>query len=94
MNYAQNIDRIQALEALVSIFGIGAMRIVGGNWRIFNEMIIASGAKLHLNSPVFAIDKAVRDGRTVWDVLSNEGTETFDTVVLASPYVSSIYITI
>jgi prenylcysteine oxidase / farnesylcysteine lyase len=89
VNYAQNIDQIQALEGLVSIFGNGAMCIVGGNWRIFNEMIIDSGAEIHLNSPIFAIDKSVRDGKTVWEVSSNEGTETFDSVVLASPYVSS-----
>ena len=51
-------------------------------------MIIASGAQTRLNSAVFAIDKSLRDGRTVWEVLSNEGRETFDGIVLASPYVS------
>jgi len=89
VNYAQNLDRIQALEALVSIYGSGAICVVGGNWRIFNEMIIASGAKLQLNSPVLALDKSVRQGKTLWEVLSDKGIDTFDGVVLASPYVFS-----
>lgn len=86
-NYAQNLDRIQALEALVSIFGGGGINVAGGNSKIFKEMIVASGAKLHLNNPVIAIHQVTRQEKTYWAVSSDRGTTVYDGVVLASPYV-------
>lgn len=51
-------------------------------------MIVASGAKLHLNTSIIAIDKSVHGGKLAWEVSSNGGSELYDGVVLASPYVS------
>jgi protoporphyrinogen oxidase len=64
------------------------MSVVGGNWQIFNEMIIASGAKLHLNTPVIGIEEVNRHGKTAWRISSTAATKDFDGVVLAAPYVS------
>lgn len=59
---------------------------MGGNWRIFHEMIAASGAKLYLNTPVFEIERVDHNGKISWKVLSSEVSNIFDGVVLASPY--------
>jgi len=67
------------------------LSVIGGNWRIFDEMIIASGAKLHLETSVNGIEKIEYHGKTKWRVYSNDNedeSELFDGVVLASPYVS------
>jgi prenylcysteine oxidase / farnesylcysteine lyase len=88
VNYAQNIDEIHGLEALVSIVASGAQSVVGGNWRIFHEMIVASGAKLLLHSSVTGIEQVkMSAGRVGWRVTMNGSSENFDGVVLASPYV-------
>jgi len=69
---------------------------VGGNWQIFKEMIVASGAKLYLNTTVLSIDHVHIYGRDriIWEVAySNEHKPTstdarhFDAVVIAAPYV-------
>jgi hypothetical protein len=78
----------------------GGTSVIGGNWKIFNEMIIASGAKLHLNTPVFSIEQVHTEGekRVIWKVSYSEEydaslgryrEELFDAVVIASPFVPS-----
>ena len=88
MNYAQNLEEIQALEALVCIFVSDAMSIVGGNWQIFDRMINVSGAKLLLDTPVTEIREIQKEGRSVWKISSDIVDDVFDSVVLASPYVA------
>jgi len=83
---------VQALEALVCVFASESetLSVVGGNWRIFNEMIIASGAKLNLDTCVNGIEQIEHHGKTKWRVYSNDSEDEsaiFDGVVLASPYV-------
>jgi prenylcysteine oxidase / farnesylcysteine lyase len=92
VNYAQNLDQIQALEALVCVYASNnqGLSVVGGNWRIFSEMILASGAKLLLETRVNGIERVDYHGKTKWRVYSNDNedeSELFDGVVLASPYV-------
>jgi len=87
VNYAQNLNEIQALESLVCLSTSGARAVKEGNWRIFSEMITASGGKLHLNTPVLRITEGKRDGKAVWEVTTRNHTESFDAIVLASPYV-------
>jgi Prenylcysteine lyase len=89
VNYAQNLDQIQALEALVCVFASSSAgySVIGGNWRIFDEMIIASGAKLHLNTPVLEIENITYKGQTKWKVSLDGDDHIYDGVVLASPYV-------
>jgi protoporphyrinogen oxidase len=69
------------------------MSVVGGNWKIFNEMIIASGAQVSLNNPVTSIERTERPGRSTWRVTFKDGCQTFDGVVLATPYVFSQFTT-
>jgi Prenylcysteine lyase len=79
----------------------GGTSVVGGNWKIFNEMILASGAKLHLNTPVLSIEQVHTKGeeRVTWKVgysedvdggLSTYQENIFDAVVIASPFVPSL----
>lgn len=52
VNYAQDVDAIHALEAAVSLAATGATAIEGGNWRVFDQFVKRSGAKLYLNDKV------------------------------------------
>lgn len=70
----------------------GAMAVIGGNWRIFHEMVKKSGAGLVLNSSVTAISLA--DGKTESrprytvriDGSDDEYPVEFDDLVLANPF--------
>ena len=92
VNYAQNLNQIQALEALVCVFASlsGALSVEGGNWQIFHEMIIASGAKLRLNTQVISIKKIEHKEQTKWKISSDNDEDIFDGLVLAAPYVLSL----
>jgi prenylcysteine oxidase/farnesylcysteine lyase len=81
------LNEIQALEALVSIFGSDFKSIEGGNWQIFAHMILESRAKFHLNTPVIGIEEIDRDEGAAWRVYTEKSSQLFDGVVLASPYV-------
>lgn len=66
------------------------MQIEGGNWRIFDQMIKASGANVHLNTAVTSITK--KDGKYGLKTSSKEDDKsavtkesTFDSVILAAP---------
>jgi protoporphyrinogen oxidase len=75
----------------------GAFTVDGGNWRIFSGMIKASGAKLHLSTDVTDIKKRKCEGQSNWRVSTDHGSEIFDGVVLAAPFVlpaSDQYLTI
>ena len=65
----------------------GAMQIEGGNWQIFDRMIKASNATVHLNTTVTDISK--HEGqyciKSSTEADSSTSEETFDTVVLAAP---------
>ncbi|RUS34799.1 Prenylcysteine lyase-domain-containing protein [Jimgerdemannia flammicorona] len=88
VNYGQNIDRIHALGALVSMAANGAKSVKGGNWQIFQKFIEESGAKLRLETRVVGIKKLVdkKTGTTVYEVESEGGEkEMFDAVIVAAP---------
>ncbi|GAB7337500.1 hypothetical protein MBLNU457_g2827t1 [Dothideomycetes sp. NU457] len=87
VNYAQDLNRIHGLETMVCMAAEGAMSVEGGNWRIFESMINASGADLRLETQVGLVKK---DDDRKWTLSStgNDGSmsvETFDEVVLAAP---------
>ena len=91
VNYAQNLGQIHGLEAMVCMATDGAMAIEGGNWKIFDGMLKASGAQLHLNTAVTNIVKSI-DGSYVVISKSTESRvtqsvdrEVFDEVILAGP---------
>jgi prenylcysteine oxidase/farnesylcysteine lyase len=49
---AQNIDKIHALGGTVSMATAGATSVEGGNYKIFENFVNKSGAKLFLNTSV------------------------------------------
>lgn len=88
VNYAQNIDEIHGLEALVSMAADGAMSVSGGNWRIFQEMIRHSKATTLLKAPVTSVSHR-NDGQyeVQWHGSGAEvSAARYDEVILAAPF--------
>jgi prenylcysteine oxidase/farnesylcysteine lyase len=89
VNYAQNLPLIHGLEAMVCMATDGAQAIDGGNWQIFSNMLVASGAVVHLNRTVSKLAKLQDSTYSI----STKGTDSvdmfeqqsFDEVVLAGP---------
>ncbi|KAI0063132.1 FAD/NAD-P-binding domain-containing protein [Artomyces pyxidatus] len=86
VNYAQDVDTIHALEAACSLAASGAASAVGGNWQIFDNFVKASGAHLHLNTKVNAIE---RKSGSQWTVKTSHGAVDYKAVILATPYHTS-----
>ena len=93
VNYASNLARIHALDAMVALAPSGASQIRGGNWQIFDRMARASGADLQLNTTITHLDRVPgsEPPSTKYVVKSTDafGVETeedFDNVVLALPF--------
>lgn len=87
VNYAQNLNRIHGLETMVCMAAEGAMSVEGGNWRIFESMVNASGADLRLETQVGLVKKG-DDEKWTLSSTGDDGSmsvETFDEVVLAAP---------
>lgn len=55
VNYGQNLQLIHGLESIVCMATDGAVSIEGGNWRIFDGALKASGAEIRLNTTVSQI---------------------------------------
>ncbi|PPJ57667.1 hypothetical protein CBER1_00079 [Cercospora berteroae] len=102
VNYAQNLEYIHGLEAMVCMATEGgAMRVQGGNWRIFEEMVKASGANVRLGERVglvtetrdekyrvssqSVIDRDASEEQQRLQEEKDDGTA-FDHVVVASPW--------
>jgi prenylcysteine oxidase/farnesylcysteine lyase len=93
VNYAQNLGLIHGVEAMVCLAAEGAMAIKGGNWRIFEEMIVRSAKSVHLSSEVTDITRH-DDGTFTIKAKDADDTEgigptassKFDTIILAAPY--------
>ena len=88
VNYAQNLDEIHGLEAMVCMATDGAMQVEGGNWQIFNEAVKRSRAQVLLNTAVTAVKKADQNTYhlTVDDPAVSSSALEFDSVILAAPY--------
>ncbi|RDW63982.1 hypothetical protein BP5796_10484 [Coleophoma crateriformis] len=91
VNYGQNLGLIHGLETMVCMAIEGAMQIQGGNWQIFDGMLKASNASVHLNSTVTKISKSngkymvkTSSRNTETDVIATN-EEPYDTIVLAAP---------
>ncbi|KZP00717.1 FAD/NAD(P)-binding domain-containing protein [Calocera viscosa TUFC12733] len=88
VNYAQSIDEIHALGALVSMAANGANSVQGGNWQVFERMLRESGAKVRLNTTVAEIAPK----GDAWQVTTSTGTKAvYDHVVLSAPLHLSPY---
>lgn len=91
VNYASNLGLIHGLETMVCMAANGAMSVEGGNWQIFSHMLHSPSPSslitTHLNTSVTHIQKN-EDGTYTVSTSSPDTTsdETFDTIILASPY--------
>ncbi|CAK1359124.1 unnamed protein product [Cercospora beticola] len=99
VNYAQNLEYIHGLEAMVCMATEGgAMRVQGGNWRIFEEMVKASAAHVRLGERVSSVTEK-REEKYMISVIDGDASEeqqrlqeerddgtAFDHVVVASPW--------
>lgn len=100
VNYASNLAYIHGMGAMVSMAAEGAMAVVGGNWRIFSNMVQRSGAHVYLNTTVTSIDlKVSKEPGTPASKFIIKTADTgssdakaevqpieFDDVVIANPY--------
>ncbi|KAG9049768.1 hypothetical protein FS837_009184 [Tulasnella sp. UAMH 9824] len=93
VNYAQDITTIHGVGAGVSMVASGAAQVSGGNYRIFEEFIKRSGAKLHLNTTVSGLQKTISasTGRQAWTLSggSHIPSTAYDHVILAAPFAFS-----
>ncbi|KAG0159512.1 hypothetical protein PDIDSM_75960 [Penicillium digitatum] len=86
VNYGQNLQLIHGLESIVCMEG--AVSIEGGNWRIFDGALRASGANVKVNTTATEISRG-DDGSVRVSSKLNTATdsehEAFDEVVIAGP---------
>ena len=88
VNYAQNLNKIHALESLVCMSTDGAMQVQGGNWQIFDGMLKVSGAHVLLNTSVTSINRQ-SDGTYAINALSSNlevQSTSHDAIILAAPF--------
>ncbi|KAI0050817.1 FAD/NAD(P)-binding domain-containing protein [Auriscalpium vulgare] len=83
VNYAQPVETLHGLATLCSLATGGAAGIERGNWRVFENFVQLSGAKLLLNTTVSAID---RESSAKFTVTSDRGTASYSSVILAAPF--------
>lgn len=96
VNYASNLDGIHGLDTMVSMAPEGAKAVLGGNWKIFDHMVAASGATVALNTSVSSIALGTKPGAAHPKYLINTKSAgnkaeasagvAFDNVILATPY--------
>lgn len=90
VNYASNLRFIHGLEAMVCMAIEDAHGVAGGNWQIFDHMIKASNATIHLKQAVDRIDAPKSSGQITLHT-NGIGSEEyipandFDEVILATP---------
>ncbi|CAN8105579.1 unnamed protein product [Discula destructiva] len=91
VNYASNLDAIHGLDTMVSMASENAVAVQGGNWRIFDHFVAASGAHVALNTSVSSITLGTKPDAQYPKYLvstssgAGEGVP-FDSVILATPY--------
>ncbi len=92
VNYGQNLGLIHGLETMVCMATDGAMAIEGGNWQIFDGMLKAAGAHVHLDTKVTKVQRNDDNKYTVESTRINTSSEAedpeseeYDAVIIASP---------
>lgn len=94
VNYASNLDSIHGLDTMVSVAAEGAKAVQGGNWRIFDRFVAASGAHVALNTSVSSVTLGTKPDAKYPKYLINTKSGSseeaavvaFDNVILATPY--------
>ncbi|KAF9229709.1 FAD/NAD(P)-binding domain-containing protein [Gyrodon lividus] len=84
VNYGQDVDGIHALEGMTSMAATGASGVATGNFRIFENFLEKSGAKVHLNTEVKEIER-IPDS-SLWMVRTTSGMEIYRGIILAAPF--------
>lgn len=95
VNYAQNLNQIHGLETMVCMAIQGQMSVVGGNWRIFDQMLQATGGRVLLNTSVaeishqndgtYTVEAATSAPEESLEPASNPQVDTYDSVIIATP---------
>ena len=93
VNYGQDVDKLHALEGLVSMATDGAVTTTGGNFQIFAAFLDRSNAKVHLNTTVTGLEKDGNGWKLDVEDTKNPGkfgtTKAFDAVIVAAPHGST-----
>ncbi|KAF8845457.1 FAD/NAD(P)-binding domain-containing protein [Paxillus ammoniavirescens] len=84
VNYGQDVDNIHGLGGMVSMAATGASGVATGNFRIFENFLEKSGAKVHLDTEVKEIQR-IPDS-SLWIVRTTSGTEIYTGIILAAPF--------
>ncbi|KAH9075769.1 FAD/NAD-P-binding domain-containing protein [Lactarius deliciosus] len=86
VNYAQNVDELHSLATACSLAADGGVSVKGGNWRIFEQFVKRSGARIFLGTEVVGIQRRSDNG---WTVATQDGHRDYDAVIIAAPYHTS-----
>lgn len=88
VNYGQDLDKIHAVEGLVSMAANGAAGAKGGNYQVFANFLQSSKAKVHLGRTVTQLTKDVSDAEGTWlvETGSKSAAKHYDSVILAAPH--------
>ncbi|KAG8723133.1 hypothetical protein FRC09_004588 [Ceratobasidium sp. 395] len=87
-NYAQDVDKIQAVAGLASLSAGASYSVKTGNFKVFEGLLAKSGAVVKLNSEVSAIARCPYYlCRPNWRyvVASKDGIAGYDAVIIANP---------
>ncbi|KAG9118504.1 hypothetical protein FRC07_006951, partial [Ceratobasidium sp. 392] len=87
-NYAQDIDKIQAVAGLASLSAGASYSVKTGNYKLFEGLLAKSGAVVKLGSEVTAITKHSDQPYKPsprYVVQTKQGTADYDAVIIANP---------
>nr|CAG8496430.1 10102_t:CDS:10 [Entrophospora candida] len=86
VNYAQNLNEIHAMGVYIGSASIGAKKIKGGNYQLFEKFAEYSEANIKLNSKVIKITKRLSDTSLRYLVQTEDGNvDEYDGIILATP---------
>lgn len=85
-NYGQDANAINGVAGLASLSAGSAYSVKTGNWRVYEQFLKRSGAKLLLNTEVTAITKVAGSKRKYLVTAKHEKGGVYDAVVVAAPF--------
>jgi prenylcysteine oxidase / farnesylcysteine lyase len=89
VNYAQNLGVINGFVSMVSMAPEGAVRVDGGNWRLFSHMAHSGATSIHLNTTIDSIHRNSTSGSFTLhssSTLKSSNFSDFDEVIVAGPH--------
>ncbi|KAI9179947.1 hypothetical protein H9P43_005300 [Blastocladiella emersonii ATCC 22665] len=85
VNYGRNLDEVHGLGALIGFVQGPTYTVAEGNQRIFEGFLAASGARVHLNTRIAAVDRDDETGGYTLRTTDSDNGSSYDTVILAIP---------